>query len=175
MVSRILDSRVVGWLIAAVVLTTAPGVGRAQPLLEVGGTLHFEAEDFDESIPNSSGTQWMIVPDEDPGTGNYTNDSGSCGDGTARHIETLPDGGGGTAGFPDGPRVVYTLRIANAGTYQFWFRAAAFDGGSDSYYMRIVETAGDQWWRWNPTTSSGDLTNAWQGTGAFLKVGKTFQ
>ena len=59
--------------------------------LETSGVLRFEAEDFDESIPNSAGTKWTIVPDERLGNP-YLNDSGGCNeDGMARHIQSLPD------------------------------------------------------------------------------------
>ena len=136
------------------------GGGGDGPLLEVGGVMRFEAEDFDAGTVSSAGDEWKIIPDEEDSTFvslGYTDSVGDCLDGTPRHIEALPSpptgGNGNTSGdvFATGPTVSYVITITTPGTYQFWIKAGGADGNSDSGYFRIREVHGAEWYLWNVT------------------------
>lgn len=53
---------------------------------ESSGVLTAEAEHFHARIVSPAGHQWLVVPDESPGTGHWKNAVGG------RHLQVLPDG-----------------------------------------------------------------------------------
>jgi len=142
------------------------------PEAVVVAQLRLEAEGFDERSSSAiDGAEWLVAPDEiDAADDLYSGAEGICNaDGIPRYLLSLPDQGvsHSTDPFGNGPVVSYAFEIVETGAYRIWVRAAALDGTSDSFYLRIRETGGAEWWRWNPLSTGADLTDRWHGSGAF--------
>jgi hypothetical protein len=134
--------------------------------------LRIEAENFDAiSTSTADSAEWLVVPDEVGSADDvYTNASGACNsDSVARYLRALPDAGANHRSDPfgTGPVVSYAFTVPANATYRIWVRSSATSGSSDSFYLRVRETAGSSWWRFNPPASGGDFANQWQGSGAF--------
>jgi hypothetical protein len=152
---------------------TALGVDPSQDQLLI------QAEAFDSTtVSGVDSAAWLISPDEiDPSDDVYTNALDICNvDDISGYMQSLPDAKRTHKSNPfgTGPVLTYHLEIVQGGTYRIWLRAAAIDVQSDSFYLRIRETDGGSWWRWNPRsdryngrTLDGDFTDEWQGSGAF--------
>ena len=135
----------------------------------VGGTIVVEAEHYTSRIARSNGTSWDLVPDENgPFPATFANARGG------EYVQALPNGGG-TDGPTNAPSVLYEVEITTTGTYRLFPRWTGYDGGSDSFFMDIVElkdgTGGTiaDWYEF--AGGSGDVGNnssfAWSTTGGF--------
>ena len=110
-------------------LTLAPGLAQADPLLEQGGQLHFGATDFDELVPQNDGDAFEIVPTENPGLPAYSNARATCDPlGEVRYMyiddnygndSQTSQGAGGRPPWQGGNAVViYEFTITTPGDYR---------------------------------------------------------
>src|SRR5439155_6086137 len=129
-----------------------------------------EAEHFDSRQPaQDDDHQWVLAPDElspddlSQPWGQYLNARG------AKYLVVLPDtpGGGLNRNNPDlqalSPTADYKVEITTTGEYTLYIRDSAYDGSSDSMYVRIIELEkanggpGPDWYRYNPTPTDSDF------------------
>ncbi len=150
-------------------LIAAFGTARAAIYKEVGGVVVVEAEHFDSRTKaEDNDHEYKIAPDElssdeaGAAPGQYLNARGG------KYMVVLPDSGenrNNTDSQAIGPRLDFKVEITTTGEYQLYIRDAAYDGGSDSFYARIVELQTDQggpgpdWYRlaFDPTPAKTDF------------------
>ena len=136
---------------------------------EVGGIVVVEAEHFDSRTKaEDNDHEFKIAPDElstdeaAAAAGQYLNARGG------KYMVVMPDSGenrNNTDLQAVGPHMDFKVQITTTGEYQLYIRDAGYDGGSDSFYARIVELQKDQggpgpdWYRFafDPTPAITDF------------------
>src|SRR5437588_8131825 len=173
-------------LVSTVNLGLSAFCARAAVYQEVAGqvvveAVHFDYRNFeftDAAIPH----HFHIVPDEN-GVTSATHPWGDTGinpndpngmnqianSRSGHYVQIVPDNGQNkgncptcpneNVGFP--PYVEYKVNITTLGQYQLYLRQVGFDGGSDSFFVQILEFAppgpGPNFYRYAPNPDSGDF------------------
>jgi len=108
-------------------------------LVEQGGIVVGEAENYSARTADGSGNNWLVVPIEDAGAG----PSKTAGARSFQYIQSLPDNSSG-GGPKVPPSIEYPMFIQVPGTYRLYLswetnKAVGGGGNADSIFVDIVE------------------------------------